>query len=77
MLSSSLDYISLPILFIWFQPTYRLHLGKFNGTIANEWTGTGLTKYINGNNMAFSTVDNDQDNHYLNCAAIMGKGYNY
>ena len=77
MLSSSLDYIFLPILFIWFQPTYRLHLGKFNGTIANEWTGTGLTKYINGNNMAFSTVDNDQDNHYLNCAAFTGKGYNY
>ena len=64
------------MLFIWFQPTYRLHLGKFNGTIANTWTGT-VSGSGNGNNMAFSTFDNDQDGHTQNCAAIYGKGYNY
>ena len=31
----------------------------------------------NGNNMAFSTFDNDQDGHGGNCAAMYGKGYNY
>ena len=68
--SSNLSHIFLLKLF-WFQPTYRLNLGKFNGTgIANQ--------FPYHNNMAFTTLDHDQDNYSGNCAVFNGgKGFEY
>ena len=72
--SSNLSHISLPKLF-WFQPTYRLHLGKFNGT-GNKLTGNNRLQYHN--NMAFTTFDHDQDNYSLNCAVVYAsRGFEY
>ena len=69
----NLSHISLPILF-WFQPTYRLHIGKYNGTIESQ-----ISLFPYHNNMAFTTLDHDQDNSAEeNCAVFSGgKGFEY
>ena len=55
----------------WFQTNYRLHLGQKRGV------NIGNFRY--SNNMAFTTIDHDQDNHNsANCAIhIGGKGSDY